>query len=78
MTRKRSQSDRARKYIAVMLAVVLIMPFMLINESMAADQNTNLQQLYNHKIARGIFFQANTYNDYQGTGQREREYIRFK
>ena len=54
MTRKRSQSDRARKYIAVMLAVVLIMPFMLINESMAADQNTNLQQLYNHKIARGI------------------------
>lgn len=75
MTRKRSQSDRARKYIAVMLAVVLIMPFMLINESMAADQNTNLQQLYNHKIARGIFFQANNYNDYQGTGQRECEYI---
>ncbi len=75
MTRKRSQSGRARKYIAVMLAVVLIMPFILINESMAADQNTNLQQLYNHKIARGIFFQANNYNDYQGTGQREREYI---
>lgn len=75
MIRKRSQSDRARKYIAVMLAAILIMPFMLINESMAATPGTNLQQVYNQKIARGIFFQANNYNDYQGTGRREREYI---
>src|SRR5688572_6045067 len=76
MTRKRSQSGRARKYIAIMLAVVLIMQFMLIKEPMAVAQSTNWQQVYNHKIARGIFFQANNYSDYQGvTGQREREYI---
>ena len=75
MIRKRSQSGRARKYIAIMLAAVLIMQFMLINEPVAAAQSTNWQQVYNHKIARGIFFQANNYSDYQGIAdQREREY----
>lgn len=70
-----SSTRKAKKYMAVSLAVFLIMPLLLIHSSVsdAAENDRGQYRVYDQKIARGIFFQANNYSNYQG--HREQEYI---
>lgn len=65
-----------KKYISLLM-LVMIMQCMLVNNQLAeAAESSNIEQLYNDKIARGIVYQENKHSDYQGLASRnEKEFI---
>lgn len=66
---------RTKYYISYLLLAVFFIQVMAVNAEASSAEVSKVKQVYNEKIARGIYFEHNNYLDYRGTGKNEHEYI---
>lgn len=72
---KKSRLSKTKQYITYILLAIFFIQSTLISVEVCAAEQPEVKQLYNEKIAKGIYFEQNNYLDYQGTGKNEHEYI---
>lgn len=72
---KNFKASKNKQYISYILLAIFFIHSTLISAEVLAAEQPEVKQVYNEKIARGIYFEQNNYSNYLDRGISENEYI---